>query len=124
MKVDCFRRTRTSDVRTLPCLLLAILISLCVISPVAALTLEEAKSGGFVGELRNGYLSSITGDVRDDVLALVKDVNAKRREKYKEIAKKRGISVEVVEKLAGKTAIERSSKGEFVQAADGSLIRK
>ncbi len=100
MKVDCFRRTRTSDVRTLPCLLLAILISLCVISPVAALTLEEAKSGGFVGELRNGYLSSITGDVRDDVLALVKDVNAKRREKYKEIAKKRGIDLKPLVKYS------------------------
>jgi hypothetical protein len=105
-------------------LVLAVLVLSCAMTVAIAVTLEEAKSGGLVAELQNGYLASVPGKQSKDVSALINSVNAKRREKYSKIANKRGVPIEAVEKLAGKTAITKSGKGEYVQQADGSLVKK
>ena len=48
--------------------------------------------------------------------------NAGRLEKYREIAEKRGTSVEAVAALAGRKLIERARPGTYVQAADGGWV--
>ena len=72
-----------------------------VVSNAWALDLKEAKSSGFVKENATGYLDVVSSG-NSDVVALVKDVNAKRKARYVEIAKRNKISVSSVEKQAAK----------------------
>ena len=51
-----------------------------------ALSLQEAKAQGLVGEQANGYLAAVKSDASADVKALVDDINVKRKEKYQSIA--------------------------------------
>lgn len=81
--------------------LVAVVLLLAVASSAWALNLQEAKSAGLVKETAMGYLEVV--DVgNNDVSGLVKDVNEKRKSKYSEIAKRNNISLQAVEKQAGK----------------------
>jgi uncharacterized protein YdbL (DUF1318 family) len=87
-----------------------------------ALSLDEAKTRGLVGEDTTGYLGAV--NPAPEVSALVKDINAKRREMYKEIAKKNGTAVGAVEALAGEKAIAQTPAGQFVRGSGGSWKKK
>ena len=47
-----------------------------------ALTLQEAKSEGLIGEQRNGYVGLVVESAPAAVMALARDVNNQRRELY------------------------------------------
>ena len=89
-----------------------------------ALDLQGAKDQGLVGETPSGYLASPTGAASADVKALMRDINAKRKQKYAEVAAKVGKPLAVVEQLAGKKAIEKTTSGRFVQLPNGSWLKK
>ena len=93
-------------------LIIALLLSLP--SLCYALDLSQAKVQGLVGEKADGYLAAVQASPSSDVQALVGSINRERQQKYQEIAKKRGTSVSAVEALAGQTAIEKTSPGNFV----------
>lgn len=78
----------------------------------AALDLGQAKAQGLVGEKPNGYLAVVNNSA--GASALIKDVNTKRRANYQGLAKKNGITLQQVETLAGKKAIQRTAKGHYV----------
>lgn len=86
-----------------------------------ALTLDEAKSQGIVGETSSGYLELVQNDA--DARALIADINAKRKDKYEALAKKNGITLAQVEKLAGAKAIEKTASGMMVKV-DGQWLKK
>lgn len=86
---------------------------------VFAMDLQQAKSSGLVGEQLNGYLGVVSGNDSADVHALIKDINAKRKAKYKAIATQNNTSLETVEILAGKKAIEKTENGHYIQTATG-----
>jgi uncharacterized protein len=98
----------------------AVLVALCVgISlPAWALSLEEAKAKGQVGEKANGYLGAVTGG-NADVQSLVNDINQKRRQAYEDIAKRNGTSLNSVETLAGEKAIQNTKPGNMVEGPGG-----
>jgi uncharacterized protein YdbL (DUF1318 family) len=100
------------------CLLVS---ALCALIPVAAyaLSLDEAKSNGMVGEKGDGYLGAVAAAPSAEVEALVGDINGKRRAKYLEIAKQNGTEPRSVESIAGKKAIENTPAGQFVMGAGG-----
>ncbi len=89
-----------------------------------AITLDEAKNQGLVGEQPNGYLEAVKPDAPAEIRALVADINAKRRQKYQEIAGKNQTSLQVVEALAGKTAIEKTPPGQYVKSPSGAWVLK
>lgn len=93
-------------------------------SATLALGLDEAKTRGLVGETPDGYLGVVAENPSPEVKELVRDINDKRRDKYEEIAARNGTSVGVVEKLAGKKAIEKSPAGIFVKVPEGTWIQK
>ncbi|RCU45328.1 DUF1318 domain-containing protein [Corallincola luteus] len=99
--------------------LLALLLSASVF---AAITLDAAKSQGLVGEQLDGYLGVVVAS--DDVSALVTDINAKRQQAYAKIAKQNQLTLEQVAVLAGKKAIDKTPSGQFIQAADGTWMKK
>lgn len=103
---------------------LFILIIVCFfcVTNAFCLSLDDAKSRGLVGETTSGYLGAVT--VSSEVSSLVASVNAKRRKKYEQIARKNGISMDQVEKLAAKKAIQKTPPGQFVQNQNGKWIKK
>ena len=86
--------------------------------PVFALSLQEAKAQGLVGEMTSGYLAPVK-DSSQAVKELVADINTKRKTHYQGIAQKNGTSLQAVEQLAGKAAIKKTPSGYFVNDGTG-----
>ncbi len=93
-------------------------LALAIFSPADALSLEEAKAKGLVGEKPNGYLGMVNPS-DPDVQALTSDVNQKRRQAYEEIARRNRTQLEAVEALAGEKAIQNTKPGYFVEGPGG-----
>ena len=104
--------------------LTAILITavLLAATPALAIDLDTAKDQGLVGETPSGYLEAVT-QPSAEVKALIDDINGKRRQKFKEIAARNNTSLEAVEMLAGKKAIEKSTPGSYIKIG-GAWQRK
>ncbi|EFA4520037.1 TPA: YdbL family protein [Escherichia coli] len=102
-------------------LLCAFLVGL-VSSNVMALTLDEARTQGRVGETLNGYLGALKTDA--ETQALVNDINAARKANYQQLAKKNNISVDDIARLAGQKLVARAKPGEYVQGINGKWVRK
>jgi len=79
-----------------------------------AMDLDTAKSRGLVGERADGYLGVVVDDPSPEIKSLVADVNAKRRERYEQIAKQNGIDLADVEARAGQRAIQLTTSGGWV----------
>jgi uncharacterized protein YdbL (DUF1318 family) len=90
--------------------------------PVFAIDLQTAKSQGLVGETTTGYLEAVNQPTAE-VKALINDINAQRKQKFKDIATRNNTSLEAVEQLAGKKAIEKSGPGSYVKVG-GSWQQK
>ncbi len=108
---------------TLPKALLA-LCCLALIPVSFALTLQEAKNDGLIGELQSGYIGLVVESAPAEVVALVRDVNNQRRELYRQIAQQNGITVEQVAALAFTKAVEATPAGQYLQDANGAWVRK
>lgn len=101
--------------------LMVLLLALLVAAPTAAfaLSLEQAKEQGMVGERSNGYLGAVQPTPSPEVQAMLTRINAERRKKYEAIAKKNGTSVQVVEKLAAQKAINLTPPGQYIELGNG-----
>lgn len=102
----------------------AVAATLFIAFPAIALELQDAKQKGLVGEMDNGYLGSPLSSPSAEVVALIEDINTKRREKYQEIAAAQGISLTAVEKLAGEKAFSKTESGHFIKLPDGGWTKK
>ena len=103
-------------------LLLACLLLLMPLS--FALTLQEAKNEGLVGEQIDGYVGLVVESAPAEVIALVRDVNRQRRELYQQIAAQNSISIEQVAALAFEKAVEATLPGQYLQDASGAWVQK
>lgn len=87
---------------------------LLIAQPAFSIDLQTAKSQGLVGESSNGYLGAVKTPSAE-VKTLINTVNAKRKQKYQSIAARNKISLQDVEQLAGKKAIEKSAAGSYIK---------
>ncbi|WP_199609663.1 YdbL family protein [Flocculibacter collagenilyticus] len=108
--------------KTMTTLFFSCIFMLSVSINAYALTLSEAKAKGLVGEQTNGYLAAVTNTPAAKLI--VEKVNIKRREKYQELAAKNNLTLDVVAKLAGKKAIEKTKSGNYIKSLDGKWIKK
>lgn len=93
------------------------LITICLLTitqPVFGLDLQTAKNQGLVGETTSGYLEAVKTP-SSETQALITDINAKRKQKYQDIAARNKTSLQAVEQLAGKKAIEKSASGSYIK---------
>jgi uncharacterized protein YdbL (DUF1318 family) len=90
---------------------------------VFASALTAPKSDGIIGERFDGYVG-IVKDASPKIKALVKSVNQKRKEKYKEIAIKRQQALVKVEMIAGESAIKKTKPGNFIFLKNGGWKKK
>ena len=105
--------------KRLVCQFIVLLLS---VAPAFALSLEEAKQRGLVGETPSGYLEAVAPS--SEAQQLVSEINAKRTAAYKAIAAKNGAGVEAVAQIAGKEAIEKAAAGTFIKLPGGGWTRK
>ena len=105
-------------------MLLVMLAGLGYTTSSWAIDLQAAKSQGLVGEQSNGYLGSVKGKPSADVVALMDEINAARKQEYQNIAQRNNTQLDVIEKLAGKKAIEKTPSGQFVRSPSGEWIKK
>ncbi len=89
-----------------------------------AQSLAGAKEAGWVGERPDGYLGLVKPDSPNDIKKLVQDINAKRRERYLEIAKKNGTKLEAVHGIVGAKLIKRARPSEYIMNSAGKWIKK
>ena len=83
-----------------------------------ALSLDEAKAKGLVGERPNGYLGAVNPS-NAEAQGLIEDVNRRRRQAYEEIAKRNRTEIRAVETLAGEKAIQNTTPGNFIEGSGG-----
>ncbi len=102
--------------------LLMMVTFMCLAQPVFAIDLQAAKDQGLVGEALTGYLQPVKA-ANPEVQALVDSINSQRKQQYKSIAQRNKTSLQAVEQLAGKKAMEKSKPGHFIKSG-GSWVRK
>lgn len=103
-------------------LVFSILIFLAPIS--IAITLQEAKQQGLVGEKNDGYLGMVVNDGNTEVRTLIQQVNQVRRERYQQISQRNGIDLEQVQRLAFEQAAEATAQGFYIQNKQGRWVQK
>ena len=102
-----------------------IIASLFFSSVVFAISLDEAKDQGLVGEKDNGYLGLVVMQQHtpNQTQSLIDDINNKRKAVYVELAEKNGITLQQVEKLAAKKAYDKTSVGHYLWH-NGEWVKK
>jgi uncharacterized protein len=96
----------------------SVILCLAAVAPAFAMSVEEAKTRGLVGEKANGYLGVVKPDSQE-AQALTNEVNNKRRQAYEDIAARNRTQLDAVEALAGEKAIQNTKPGNFVEGQGG-----
>ena len=87
-----------------------------------AISLDDAKQQGLVGEMANGYLGVVVNSA--DAKTLVDSVNQKRKSIYMDLARKNKITMAQVTALAGKKAFAKTQSGHFIKNSSGQWVKK
>ncbi|WP_213714500.1 YdbL family protein [Cedecea lapagei] len=99
-----------------------LLAGLLFSTSVMALTLNEAREQGRVGETLSGYIAPIKQD--PETLALVQSVNEGRARHYQQLADTNNVSLNEVARLAGQKLVDRAPAGEYVRGLNGQWMKK
>lgn len=105
-----------------------ILLALCLVllgsNGVFALSLQEAKARGLVGERRDGYVGYVVTPPGAEVKVVVKDVNNKRRAKFTDTAKRNNLHTDQVAQRFYQRAVAATASGHYYQDAGGAWLKK
>lgn len=110
--------------RLLRTLLIALAVGCAGASPAAALSLDAAKSLGYLGERPDGLLGLVQADPAGEARPLMERINAQRLEKYRDLAGEQGVSVREVQVIIGEQLFDRAPTGTFLMNPDGTWRRK
>lgn len=99
----------------------ALLVSVMAFS-AWALSLNDAKQQGLVGEMPNGYLGVVVDNA--EAKSLVASVNKKRKSIYMNLARKNKITIQQVAALAGEKALAKTQSGHLVKNSSGQWVKK
>lgn len=100
----------------------ALLFALVMAQPAWALTLDEARQSGRVGETLSGYLAARADD--RDTQALVARINAGRQQQYQRVAEQNNLTTAEVASIAGQKLVSRAAAGEYVRGINGQWLKK
>lgn len=87
-----------------------------------ALTLDEARQQGRVGETLNGYIAPRQSDA--ETQALVKQINEGRSRQYQLLAEQNNMTAVEVARIAGQKLVTRAKPGEYVRGINGQWLQK
>lgn len=89
-----------------------------------AIDIDTAKDEGLVGEARTGYLVAVKQPASDEVKALIKSVNAKRKAKFRQTADKTDATLVQVQARFYQLAVSRTAPGHYYQDENGRWVKK
>lgn len=89
-----------------------------------AISLDDAKKQGLVGEQIDGYLGTVTSTPTKAITDLITDINKKRQSAYTQGAKKAGVELPIFQTRMAQRLYERATKGQYVQSEDGKWYKK
>ena len=75
-----------ANMKKINSLITIFVFTMTLVSVAHAITLQEAKSEGFVGEQRDGYVGIVNNSASAEIRTLLNDVNSQRRQRYQQIA--------------------------------------
>jgi len=87
-----------------------------------AISINDAKQQGLVGEMSNGYLGLVVDS--PEAKKLVSVVNEKRKNIYINLARKNKITMEQVTTLAGKKSFSKTKPGHYIKNNAGQWFKK
>lgn len=87
-----------------------------------AISLDQAKQQGLVGEMPNGYLGVVV--TSSEITSLVELVNKKRKDIYLNLARKNKITMQQVTTLAGEKSLAKTQSGHLIKNASGQWVKK
>ncbi len=95
-----------------------------LVSPAMALTLDEARTQGLVGERPDGLVGAVSANASTEVAALVAQINAARLDSYRALAARDGAPLPAVQAIAGEKLLERARQsGWYTMDANGNWSR-
>ncbi|MDO6592523.1 YdbL family protein [Neptuniibacter sp. 1_MG-2023] len=103
--------------------LFALMLSI-IATPVWAISMDDAKSQGLIGERSNGYIGVVTSTPSAGLRSLVDSINNKRREAYTKRAAKAGVERSVFEIRMGQRLQQRTPAGQYIQLQNGNWQKK
>lgn len=86
--------------------------------------LDDAKAAGLIGERPDGYVAAVQPNPPPDIAALVRQINAKRRAAYEDIAAQENVPVDQVGAVTAEKIKQQAPAGEYFLAPDGSWTQK
>ncbi|MDF7651708.1 DUF1318 domain-containing protein [Pantoea sp. Acro-805] len=101
---------------------IALILALLLVPSAWALTLDEARQQGRVGETLSGFIAARQQD--DETLALVKRINDGRTQQYQRVAQQNNLTTSEVARIAGEKLVSRAGSGEYVRGINGQWLRK
>lgn len=107
-----------------PRILASAFLALVFSLPAHALSLDDAKQQGLVGERATGYLGIVTGSPNAELKRMVDEINRKRQALYQDKASKAGVAIDIMELRTGQRLQERAPVGEYIQDQNGQWQRK
>ncbi|BDF95467.1 MULTISPECIES: YdbL family protein [Pseudoalteromonas] len=110
-----------SRVRNKKLNIITLLSAFCLSFSAWAISLDDAKNQGLVGEDSSGYLGLVVQNA--EAKAVVDEINEKRKAQYLKLAKKNNLSLAQVEALAAAKTIEKTQSGHFIEV-NGEWVKK
>ena len=101
--------------------IITLVSAVCMSFSAWAISLDDAKNQGLVGEDSSGYLGLVVQNAEAE--AVVDDINTKRKAQYLKLAKKNNLSLSQVEALAAAKTIEKTQSGHYVEV-NGNWVKK
>ena len=101
---------------------IALILALLLVPSAWALSLDEARQQGRVGETLSGFIAARQQD--DETLALVKRINEGRTQQYQRVAQQNNLTTSGVARIAGEKLVSRAGSGEYVRGINGQWLRK
>lgn len=101
---------------------IALLLALLLVPSAWALTLDQARQQGRVGETLSGYIAARQQD--EETLALVKRINDGRSQQYQRVAQQNNLTTAEVARIAGEKLVNRAGSGEYVRGINGQWVQK
>lgn len=105
-------------------LLMGLVLFVLAANSAFAISLQDAKSSGLVGERNDGYVGYVVTSPSAELKLVVKDVNNKRKAKFAESAQSNNLQVKQVASRFYQRAVTATKSGHYYQDASGVWVKK
>lgn len=101
----------------------AFLMALPIAAVAGGLDLVGAKQAGLIGERPDGLIGAVTPTPSAEIESLIANTNQGRLDVYRETAKKQGLPLDTVQKIAADKLMNLAAPGDYILSG-GKWVQK